>query len=438
MRERNGRGWLATRAVVLAAMVFPAVAVVGLVACGGGGGCSGGETVYDSYGYGGSSDVEGEIGEPIDLTLAAHVSSGCSLSHKLEGALPAGVKFDSGSGRISGTPTAAGEYPVRVHPNASGVVSTSLTLVIQPIGRQTDEASPAKLPAVVPAARYGASPRIAATVVNGSLRLWLGEYVSSDEHDSPLRHYRLFRSDDEGASWTADDAGGLITVRGDSMYDGQFLLSAVGAEVFVFDSGGTNGVDQVSSRLYRFDGTRWALRNGNLPFVSPPGAGFYVASGGVMGVAFSEEDGMALWTSQDKGLTWHKQTNTSGDYFYYGQDFCLGRTGEEWRIGGGKLQTPAGSVSSAWPWRSYVAFPETCASDGTHQWVMAEHLNAPTDMALSDVIAGEDAMAYPRRMKPAPGAGLPSRFKAIAAADGRLFGMVVLEGAAGYEVWKIR
>ena len=83
---------------------------------------------------GGAGTHTGEVGLPLE-TIALSVSGGSgSSSWRLEGSLPAGVTFDQAAGRISGTPTAPGSFPLRaVATDAEGrSAAVELGIVVAP------------------------------------------------------------------------------------------------------------------------------------------------------------------------------------------------------------------------------------------------------------------------------------------------------------------
>jgi hypothetical protein len=433
-----------TRVIRSAIAVISATLAFGiLVGCGGGGSTCAETTVYDSYGYS-PRRVQGEIDEPVSVELLAHVTSGCTLSHKLEGNLPPGVHFDSRTGDISGTPTAGGIYDVDVHPDASGTVSTHLTLEIQPLGRQADTVNLVHLnpPTDIGFREFS---RIAATQVDGHSRLWIGGFQMRDETGATVERFRFFRSDDEGASWVGDNAGDLLKVRGNTIYEDQFLFGGNGRELFVLDTGGYLDSTPIPSALYRFDGTNWSVRNTHLPFRAPSGAssGFYVAPTGQLAVVFATETGNALWTSNDGGLNWIRQTQGDGEPLEVGP-WCLGKTGEQWRVGTDTfLVDSVGSGTDGWPWEHYAKIDNAvCASDGTRMWVVGQRDGGTGDMVITDLVEGEALASFPRRVPDMPSSGLTGKgnafFTSLAATNGHLFGLVADPyGHASYDLWKL-
>lgn len=434
--HRSAR-WLLGSAVALA-----------LIACGGGGvdvvgdasGCSS-TTSYDSYGYS-PSTFDGAIDEPVDMVLNAHVLSGCKLSHKLEGDLPPGVHFSSRSGRISGTPTAGGIYQVTVRPNAaSGHVSTSAILHIEPIGRPTAALAPERLEAP-----SGFDIRMWSQLAVGTgpnrARLWIGGYRAD------TGRYEFFVSDNDGALWKSDHAGGLIEPRGDTLSQNQFSIGASGAEAYVLDTGGTLAFHPMPSVLYRFDGTAWSLRNETLPFRALAGASLYVGSHGRLAVAWSSGKRLKLWTSRNGGLDWTERAVSAG-ISERGTKICLGAVGNDWhavadvngfwvhvRLNEGKTHWQ----EQPWTWQSYMTPEATCASDGARFTLTGLSNDRDREvLAVSDIVAGDEIPAF-RRLAPLPDlTSATPVFSSIAASKQHLFGLVAdPNGVASYELWKLR
>jgi hypothetical protein len=425
------------------AVVAATIVVCILVACGGGGGESCGDTVYESYRYSPNS-VYGETGQSLSVELSARVTSGCTLSHKLEGNLPPGVQFDSRTGRVAGTPTAGGVYDVDVHPNASGKVSTHLTLEIQPLGRQADAVNLVHLnsPTGIGFRQFS---RIATTQIDGHVRLWIGGFQRLDEAGAVVERFRFFRSDDEGVTWTADNAGDLLKTRGNTISEDQFLFGGHGRELFVLDGGGYMEATPVSSALYRFDGTTWSVRNTHLPFRAPDGRGFgfYVTPSGQLAVVFATETGNALWTSDDGGLNWSLQTQGDGFPQEVGP-WCLGKTGEQWRLGtDGLTLDGAGTVTDGWPWERDAKIENgVCAADGNRMWVIGAADAGTGEMVITDLVEGESLASFPRRVPEMPGSGITTGdypfFTSLAATNGHLFGLVADPyGHKSYDLWKL-
>jgi hypothetical protein len=83
---------------------------------------------------GGAGTHTGEVGLPLD-TISLSVSGGAgTASWRLEGSLPVGVTFDGAAGRITGTPGAAGSFPLRaVATDAEGrTAAVELGIVVAP------------------------------------------------------------------------------------------------------------------------------------------------------------------------------------------------------------------------------------------------------------------------------------------------------------------
>ncbi|MFM6990871.1 MAG: autotransporter domain-containing protein, partial [Rhodoferax sp.] len=75
-----------------------------------------------------------------------------TAGYGLTGSLPSGLSFNSGTGQITGTPSAAGSFPVTVSATANGVsVSQALTITVGPIPvvSTTGTVLPASTPTVV-------------------------------------------------------------------------------------------------------------------------------------------------------------------------------------------------------------------------------------------------------------------------------------------------
>ena len=425
-----------------------ATAAVVLVSCGGGGGggseCSG-TTVYDSYGYNGPGDVAGEIDEPISLTLAAHVQIGCTLRHRIEGALPPGLHFDAGNGSITGTPTTGGVYDVTVRPDAAtSEVSASVRLTIQPLGRQSVALAPAELNAPSFSDNRVGS-RVAVSASGGVKRLWIGSWSSSNGE-----RFRVYRSTDDGANWSGDTTGGLIATRGDTI--GDFLLAAAANKAYVLEAGADVQFVPVPNVLYRYDGSTWALRNDTLPFLAPRGAAMQALPDGRIGVAWSDSDGVTLWTSADEGLTWTRRTAIGGVTPGVGElgSICLGAAGGDWHAvyagesGFDHSRLAAGAAAwttPAWNWGSYAERFGVCASDGTRFWVVGQPASSADQyLMLMDTVEGEAALAYPRRIKSMGQTYAQHFFDSMAASDGALYGLLVEPVGSGfrYRLWALR
>jgi hypothetical protein len=427
-------------------LMSAATAVV-LASCGGGGGGGGdcpATTVYDSYGYG-TRSLDGEIDEPISLTLAAHVQTGCRLSHRIEGSLPPGVQFDASSGAITGTPSAGGVYEVTVRPDvASSDVSTGLTLSIQPLGR----ASLALVPLELNAPSFSGqrlNPRIAAAAGAGVTHLWIGSWVVDGER------FRVYRSSDGGASWSGDTTGGLIRAHGDTL--GDFLLAASADKAYVLEAGADVQFVPVPNVLYRYDGSAWALRNDTLPFVAPRGASMQALPNGRVAVAWSDSTGISLWTSDDEGATWTKRSASGGispGFLDNGLSVCLGATGGDWHV----VATPgdffaharlgAGSETwsePAWRWGSYAQPFALCASDGERMWLAGQPATtAQNYLMLADIVEGETDFAFPRRIKAMGPTFVQQYFESMTASAGSVYGLLVetRDSGAVYRLWALR
>jgi Putative Ig domain len=373
------------------------------------------------------------------LNLAAHVTTGCTPDNSLSGSLPPGMRFDSRSGRISGTPTAGGIYTVTVQPDvASSLVSDSVTLTIQPVGRQTAEMSPTLLP--TPAntpTRDGGS--VAATTYAGKTRLWIASYAAAPDH----QQYELLRSDNDGQDWVTDTAGGLMQPRGDTL--GSFLVAALGGRAYALEAGGSLGFQPVGNVLYLFNGTSWSVRSDTLPFYAPRGSQLQALADGTLVASWGEADGVVIWTSADEGLHWTNRSASGGLSSDSLGDLpaCVGKIGDEWHaVGQGPSWEHASmapgtflwGTQQSWPWFSHMEPLPVCASDGTNLWIIGR----PSDggyspPSVSDVLAGESAFAYPRRLPTMSNVDL---IVSMAASNGHLY---ALEGGSGrYRLWKLR
>lgn len=426
-----------------------AAVVLSLSSCGGGGGggsdCAG-TTVYDSYGYNTDAHaVSGEIGEPISLTLVAHVQIGCKLSNRLEGTLPPGLRFDAASGAITGTPTAGGVYDVTVRPDAANSeVAEPVRFTIQPLGRQSVALAPLELNApTFSDNRIGS--RVAVADSGGVTRLWIGSWSSSNGES-----FRVYRSTDDGVTWSGDTTGGVITTRGDTI--GDFLLAAAADKAYVLEAGADVQLVPVPNALYRYDGSRWALRNDTLPFIAPRGAAMQALPDGRIGVAWSDSDGVTLWTSADEGLTWTRRNATGGVTPGPGEDgaICLGAAGADWQVvtaGSNAFdhsRLAAGATAwttPVWPWGSYAERFGVCASDGTRFWLLGQPVSSADQyLMLMDAVEGEATLAYPRRVRSMGQTSAQHFFDSMAASDGALYGLLVEQVGAGfrYRLWALR
>ncbi|MFZ5547759.1 MAG: putative Ig domain-containing protein [Pseudomonadota bacterium] len=417
-----------------------ALCLFALAACGGGGsGCSGTIT-YDSYGYSGARD--GEVGQPMSLTLDAHVASGnCSPQHRLTGTLPPGLSFNKQTGQIAGTPTAGGVYALTVQPDvASSDVGTTLTLTVQPVGRQTAEMSPVLLDTPSGFSRRSGVD-LAVTSHAGSMRIWLGGYINTG-----AGHFELFRSDDDGRNWVVDDADQLITARGDTL--GAFLVAASGARAYVMEAGASRDMQPIGNVLYRFDGTSWAVQNDALPFTAPYGTKLQALSDGSLAVSWGGPTGTIIWTSSDEGLHWTSRSASGGlspDAFG-NLALCTGRLNDDWyAVGWGSSwhlavlpeDTFFWAPETTWPWYGYMYPSPVCASDGTNLWVTGQPADLTTSpLSISDIVHGETSFAFPRRLSTLVN-GAP--FVSLAADAGHLYG---LEDPGteitGYRLWKLK
>ena len=437
----RARTCIAWSAVVIGALV--------IAACGGGGGGGGGScgavTVYDSYGYN-TGQIYGEIGEPVSTTLAAHVQSGCGVGQKLEGTLPPGMSFDANTGNISGTPSAGGVYAVTVHPDVPDwqEVRAVLTLEIQPTGRPTTSVAPSVL-APVPLPDVHLYSSIAVAAHGASTQLWIGgvRFLAGQ--------YVLYTTVDEGAHWVSDDAGGLIRPRGDT--HGTYKLTAYDSVAYVLDTGGSLNGAPMPSVLYRFDGSSWSVRNETLPFRAPDGAAI-VATATSLAVAWSDMNGISLWTSADGGLNWAKSPATGGftpDFMDHGElKVCLGQAGDDWHVTSVRSSSswthatlPAGSTSwttAAWPWGQYAQPFNICASDGERFWIAGTGAStAENFLKLSDAVAGELSPAFPRRVPEIGPTDSGTIFDSMGAASGHVYGLVAPpNGHNTYVIWKLR
>lgn len=73
----------------------------------------------------------GEVGEPFGELVPVVAGGSGTNAWKLEGALPAGLVFDAGSGRITGTPEVAGTFPVKVTVSDNEGRTASVELAIR-------------------------------------------------------------------------------------------------------------------------------------------------------------------------------------------------------------------------------------------------------------------------------------------------------------------
>lgn len=440
-----GRRWSA--AISIAMLLL-------LNACGGGGGgnCSG-SVVYDSYGYAdnfGDGIITGEVGEPFTAELAAHVQSGCTPEHRLaSGSLPAGLSFDRATGRISGTPTASGNFSISVEPavSSNSGVSASIVLSIGPFGRQAPALAATQL-----TAPSGFATRMFSTIAaardGGATHVWLAGW------DNTAGRLGLHHSSDGGQTWNADSAANLIGSAGNAIGQGQFPLAATGKRLFVLEAGAEKDMAPLPSTLYRFDGTAWAVRNAGLPFRAPRGATMVAKADGSLFVAWMGDAGIVTWLSADEGLTW-TQPGSDGGIFpgYVGGPaeaaLCVGAAGADWVAtavpGSVWAMSRLGSSSTAWTseagwaWGSFMAASSQCAFDGVRTWIVgARASTSPAVLAVANIEAGEEMFSFPRKVPTAPATAETVQFDALAAADGELFGLLANPyGHTSYEVWRL-
>lgn len=274
------------------------VTAASLASCGGGGGggiLGGGCSDEDIsalllYGY-----LDGTVG--VQLRAEPNITgvpSECRAEMRFSldsGALPPGLILNERSGVISGIPTQGGRYPFVIRltvKNFDGGLNANLVSLIRD-----------------PAEATFAEWQVMSDTNQGFLEHFRIGAIGTDlyvvERGFYQKRMHTFRSRDEGRTWT-----NLSVAL--PHYATDFAVASHGNHLYL--SGGTVR-QEMSSAVWRFDGTTWVLMtpDGGFPkraghtMVSHDGAlyvlGGYTDNGQVLG---------DVWRSMDGGATWSQQS----------------------------------------------------------------------------------------------------------------------------------
>lgn len=249
----------------------------------------------------------------------------------MEGSLPAGMKFNSSNGTISGIPTEAGTFYVSVGPDVASTFTNHAGLRIDPIVPQTPALTVSKTVAT-------GLPSDITLVSIASVNHGSGDVLYLLAFDINLEEkYTLWISSNGGANWNRYRGSDVPQPQSNGIYINQLSLAQNGNILDLIDAGGADSTDLPdgtvqntfrSPRIFHFNGSSWSNTIQTLPFtitdyVTPKE---YVHSDGSIWVAWGGRSGVEVWRSLDHGDTWtytRPGRSTPLDGFDYQGGICL-------------------------------------------------------------------------------------------------------------------
>jgi Putative Ig domain len=401
-----------------------------------------------------STAINTDLGETLALLPQSVLAAGCSAPthYSLTGALPAGLSFDSATGRISGIAVSGGQSTLSVRALGTSGPTATVHLSITPLtGTSTPALTAQRVVSRLPALE---GPQLAAIDASATPALVLiGKNTLSQQME-------YWSSSDAGSNWSQITAPNSPQSRGPTLAAKQFRITQGNGAVLVLDTGGSsrasygsetgtalNDVYDIPARLYQFDGSQWSLVNSSLPQVWN-GAAFY-SSGNTLHIGFERPQQRAFEQSTDLGLSFSTYSSLDGDvradlpanadhcggvanglYFY--QPGQAGSLITRFLVRGnlnGAAPSEWVSSNASFTMANFVTTTNACTAWNNRFWIASKSPGQHTLTLLS--ASSSDEIDYPRRYPNTPA------FVHLAPAGNRMLGISVNTNGLADQLWSL-